>query len=415
MITNKQKEALHSAFYFLTEKEGGNQFLGTLLQELTVRFDGRVPTAAISYNKTFKRIEVMLNADFFMAFDTKERASILLHEVLHFLYDHLNRLPFLASNTSDEDKKMFNVAGDMAINQYLRYLPKTFTIGDKEYNTIDVAAWKLKDGTPFPKWKTMEEYYDLIKDNQEANKDKLRGQGSDGGEGEQQSFDVHDWDELSEEDKKDLLNETANILKRTVEKTNTDYSNLPGFIKDLIERINVNLNRLNYKQILQKTIKKHASCADRESTWTKPNKRYGVYAPGTKLAKIPKLDMYIDTSGSISHVELNAFLMVIDNFLKVGTRRCKIHLWHTEVYKSLDYKLGQRFDGTELESGGTCVEDTLSHIKKTSPNLSIVLTDGYFYQSSIKPKSELIWVISEGGNKDHPLVKLGKTIPLEHL
>jgi predicted metal-dependent peptidase len=74
-----------------------------------------------------------------------------------------------------------------------------------------------------------------------------------------------------------------------------------------------------------------------------------------------------------------------------------------------------RLKEQEIQAGGTDPLPTLELIKKTCPDLSIILTDGYYNGSQIKLSSDVIWIISEGGNKEHEYKHLGKTIPLEGL
>lgn len=40
----------------------------------------------------------------------------------------------------------------------------------------------------------------------------------------------------------------------------------------------------------------------------------------------------------------------------------------------------------------------------------------YYYENcNIKPTSEVIFIISKGGNENHPLKNIGRTIPLDKL
>lgn len=397
-----QKKALQSALYYFCNQQ---PFIGALLQELVIKYTPSVPTAGITYNKEQDQFEVYLNPTFFCEKTTEERVAILHHEILHMTNKHLFRLPFLTAK--EEDRQLYNIAGDMSINQYIPNLPK---------GCVDVKDWKQevpgktkKDKPteqPFPLLKSMEEYYELLKDNKKANEKNHQGY---------KPFDQHDWDQLDEETKKKMLAEAKKVLKRTIEKTSNTYSSVPDSIKDLLEEIETLSASLNYKQILKQVLKRTVSATDRESTWKRPNKRYGLAAPGTKIGMLPKLCMLADTSGSISHKELNEFLDIISNFLKVGARECTLCLWNTSVYLKKKYKLRDKVEADEVESGGTSIECVLTEIKKTNPNLAIVLTDGYYENSKIEITSEVLFIISKGGNVNHPLKHLGKTILLDNI
>jgi predicted metal-dependent peptidase len=220
---------------------------------------------------------------------------------------------------------------------------------------------------------------------------------------------------LSEEEKERMAREAEKLVKRTIEKTSYSHSNVPGYVNDFLTELESFLKKLNYKAILRAAIKKTVMSQDREHSWKRPNKRYGTFAPGTSLSHVPRINMYIDTSGSISHLELNEFLDVIDNFLKAGSKECKLVLWHTQPYYNKKYKLKQRVKVQDLQSGGTDPNPTLELIKKSNPDLSIILTDGFYDKTDVKVTSDLIWIISKTGNKDHLNKHLGKTIPLESI
>jgi len=124
--------------------------------------------------------------------------------------------------------------------------------------------------------------------------------------------------------------------------------------------------------------------------------------------------MYVDTSGSISYKELNEFLDVIDGFLKQGTKTCTLALWNTDIYYNKKYKVNSRITEREIMSGGTDPDPVLDHISKTKPELSIILTDGFYDRTRVNIKTkDIIWIISEGGQIQHPNAHLGKTIPMK--
>lgn len=448
------KEELQRCLYSIIRN---NPFVGALLQEMTFKFDNqRIPTAAIHYDTKTAKFELLLNTDYFMGIskaqdgtpavkNSDERTAILMHEILHFLHNHLFR--FQQMNVDPKDRMYWNIAADMAINQYIPHLPE---------GTIKVDSFKMANGSPFPKFKSMEEYYDLINSNREKDKTKgkdlsdgkgkpekdshgnpivdkngkpyengdgtpMQGTGNEGSNKDildkYEPFDDHDWDGLSDEEKERMIREMKNVLNRTIEKTSYSHSSVPGFVQDFLQEIESHLKKFNYKAILKEAIKKTAMAQDRENSWRRKNKRYGELAPGSTLSKIPKLDMFADTSGSISHRELNMFLDIIDGFLKQGTKTCTLNLWHTELYYTKKYKLKSRLEQKQIQSGGTDPDPVLDKIAKDQPELAIILTDGYYSAYRGNPKKlnglKIIWIISEGGNMDHANKGFGKTIPMK--
>lgn len=403
------KEALESTLYWLGQQPGGAYYAG-LLAEMNIRFDSRMPTAGLAYDLKKQEFSIILGRDFFCQLPLDQRIGVLSHEILHFTRGHTFRSK--ATEMGSQEQKIENIAMDIAINQYIKNLPE---------GCVDIKQFKTDKGEDFPTFKPWEEYYNLIKQNkstQEQIEKFMNGQGKDkhnivinedgspSGEGE---FDVS---KLSEEERKEMLKEAAKLFKRTQEKMVSGYDKIPQEVKDMLERIETEVKGLNYKKILKDTIKKTIAVADRENSWTRQNKRYGNYAPGSRCGRLPVVHFFIDTSGSISVRELNAFLAVVDEFLKVGSKKCEISFWHTSLYGTQKYRIGQRFDQSELQSGGTEVTPTLEYIKKHNIDLSIILTDGYFERSDVKVKGDVIWIISETGGMSHPNTHVGKTLPM---
>ncbi len=398
---------LQQALYYFTNE---NPFIGGLLQEMNFKPDYRLPTAALSYDKKRQAFEILINPPFFNKMSLDHRIGVLHHEILHFTNAHVFRLGMDTTNKEEHKKK--NIGADMAINQYIRSLPD---------GCVDVKFFQTDDGQPFPTFATAEVYIELLKDNPDAMKKaaqnmKDAGMQIKGDFGDGQTLDSHDWEALSDDEKKQMAEEMRKMIKRTMEKTSYDKTSLPDAIKDLIEEMTTFLNKMNYKQILMSAIKKSVSFTDRANTWKRPNKRYGVVAQGTTLAKLPELWELVDTSGSISVKELNEFLTVVDGFLKAGSRKCMIGFWHTSMYKLKKYKLGNKIKQEEIESGGTDMTDTVEKVNKGKPDLAIILTDGY-YGTTVNPEVETIIVISENGTMDHPLKHhpMVKTISMKGL
>lgn len=400
-----KKEIVEAAFYDLLDKQA---FYGGLLQEIDVQFVEYIPSAALKYDKQKFKFSILINYDWFKQWTRPQRLGILFHEVLHFTHKHITRA--MAINvTKPEEFKLANIAQDIAINQFISDLPP---------NCVKVEMFKKIDGTPFPLKETFEVYYKLLKEGREqeqnGGKDPNKEILDKFMQGEVTLVDTHLDEELTEEEQKAMLEEIGKTIERTVEKTQYGKDRIPAHVKDLLQEIETQIRGINYKKILREVIKRKASSSNRTNTWNRPSKRYGNLSPGTANDKLPELNIFVDTSGSISHTEINEFLQVIDGFLAAGSRKCKIGLWHTSLYHVQKYKKGEDFNKMPIESGGTEVTEVLKYIQKNQPNLAIILTDGCYYsQLNSKIYSDVIWVISKTGSKEHSLSKvIGKTIQM---
>jgi len=200
------------------------------------------------------------------------------------------------------------------------------------------------------------------------------------GKGKPRQFDVHDWHANTEE--VDVLNATEDLVKRAMVKQGLSYCDLPGSIKELLDSISSRKSELNYRALILSAIKRSASGHDREHSWTRRSRRFGNKAPGTREGALPKLSLFLDTSGSISVEELCNFLDIVDEFLKVGSRKCELNLFSDNNYYTDKYKLADRAMQEKIKKsvsmGGTCLESSLKRILETKPNLSIIITDGCY-------------------------------------
>lgn len=381
-------------------------FYGFVLQCLDIKFKNDIATAGIYFDKNINKFNIIINPAFFCNLPIDNRIAILHHEILHFTHNHLVRINL--TNASHEEKILYNLAMDMAINQYIKNLPE---------ECVSVKDWKLDDTTPFPLERSAEEYYELIKKTTTQN--RAKGEGTkinDSVYDKVKPFDEHDWQKLSEEEKQQALTQVKQVFERSIEKTEQQLGkakNVPDHIREQLKLLDIQMKKFNAKTILKNAVKRTVTSFDRDSSWNRRNKRYGNLAPGSKCKDLPKLNIYCDTSGSISVNELNQFMKVIDSFTQAGASKISLVFWHDNIYNITKHSKNKKIEYTE--SGGTNIACVLQHIQKNTPNLSIILTDGFFSHENYKLKSEVIFIISKGGNKDHPLTECGKTISLEEV
>jgi predicted metal-dependent peptidase len=295
-----------------------------------------------------------------------------------------------------------------------------------------IENFRDKNKKPFPKNATTETYYRLLMDDGEVKREKgNKGDGkgeeeSDGSgngqgktewvkvndlikQGEKVEFDSHEW---TETEIKERLEASRDLLKRAMQKASMSHTKVPLEISEALQEINRKIGKLDYKAILLNTLKKSMPSRTTRKSWLRPNRRLGDIAPATVKAVMPKIEVLIDTSGSISIEEANEFLKIVDNFLNVGVERADIHLFHTHTYHSQRVKKKAKVARESFQSGGTDLTDSFTKVTKSKPDLVIVLTDGQWSmpQVDVKKLPELVFVISKEGTVDHPMKKIGRTV-----
>jgi predicted metal-dependent peptidase len=443
------KQCLNTGIYDVSRS---HVFIAGVLQCLNMDFTYMMPTAGIGYNPDQKRWDLHINPYFFcIKLNQAQRKAVLIHEIYHVLNKHPFRVPFLKINASK--RQLMNIAADMAINQTIKDLPSGCpqcppvesgqpcanpTCPGRCINVNDYYDEDEKTGkrSPWPTMQAMEIYYeklltkfkDMVKGDGEGQCEHCDGTGEDpnapgqpcpecGGDGQKKGkgipreFDSHKWD--GNGDETEMLEATDELVKRAMVKQSLSYDQLPGFIKDLLDDIKARKAELNYRGIILAALKRHASGHERKSTWARKSKRYGELAPGTRVGDLPRLRLYLDSSGSISTEELNEFLGIVDEFLKVGSRKCEIAFFHTDLYHKQPYKLGERFDRKKVQSGGTDLTGVFEDIVKNPCDLNLVITDGCYsdvnFEAMLRPNQKLsqtLFIISRQGTADHPIKRL---------
>lgn len=470
---------LESSIFSLTMSA---PFWGGMLQNIDIYPSYAINTLGVGYDVSGAKYVMYVNPLYFcVLLNKKQRIAVLLHELHHLVHGHLKRFNF--KNLNQEEAMLRNVAADLAINQlildlpdgcdYCRDKPLDFKCPN---NKCPGSAMQLKmfsyEGKPFPKNLTADQYYDLLKklprqqsqsnnfdhNNQSSSssssnkKDKQSSSGQEKdtessldknrskqekidsinnrNKSKMSSIDDHDVSKAAKEQNKEIdnvdeqMSDSLNdLIKRTMIKSNIGYDNLPSSVKEVFEKIQTEKASINFKKILLQAIKRNASGVDDVHDWSRLSRRYDSLAPGIRDGELPKLHIYVDTSGSISVQELSEFLDIIDGFIKVGHRRCYISFFHTSVYKTIKYTRGQRFNKHDIEYGGTDLKDVMIDIIKKQPDLSIILTDGDYSsvsKSDLKLRHgqkipEILFIISRSSTvkpEDNPLSSYGKTIKI---
>lgn len=425
---DKAYKALQSALARLQSVE---PFYYAILSVLDIRFDenDELPeensSMGININSE-PNFELVINPEFFLGLASiTERVAMLKHELLHIANGHVS---IMKNCILDEDRFMkLNLAQDLAINQYITGLPQGLG--------VDIAKFKYKvigkEGEgfkPFPALASWEVYYELLtSDKVQVNyipkgKGKSEKLDMSSGNGDK-TIDTHEmWKEglsKSSSSSEELLKKTEQLIERAKQKTSCSYDSLPDGIKDFLKYSKAKREELNYKNILMKALKKSLAGGERKYTWERPNKRYGEFAQGNKSNDTPMLKQFIDTSGSISVNEMNSFTSIIYELVKVTGCKSKVNLFHTSIYKELDFGRSSKIDRDNIESGGTDLECVIENIIKTKPDLSVILTDGYYdnvrYESMLKYGDKMppiVFIITKEGTVDHPLKRLGTTIKI---
>lgn len=395
--------------------------IGYILQCMNIRQSEHLPTAGVNYDKKTKKFNLYFNAKFMESLKNLEQQAVLIHEIDHILHGHV----FM--NIKKEDMKLWNMAMDLVINQGNTHIPDM---------ALKIEKFRHKDGTLFEANKAAEYYYYSLKTNgaeMQMPKDQGEGQGE-GQDGENQgspqegqdegkwvkvsdylkdreqgTFDSHDWDDMSETDKKEVLDALKDVLK-TARKKTQDYGKGARAIDEKLEAINKDIKSLDYKQVIRTALKRSLPAANFARSYTRPNRRLGVKSAGKVVEILPKITFLMDTSGSIDIEQANEFLSVVDEFMGIVSK-AELHFFHTATYKTMKVTKGTRIKQADIESGGTDLTHSFEKIIKERADLVVVLTDGYFAMPEVNTNKlpKTVFILNKEGNTDHPMAAKCKT------
>lgn len=328
---------------------------------------------------------LFFNPEFFMGLTAEERIFLILHEVMHNVYNHGIRLGF-------RDHKTWNEAADYVINGEL----------------IDRGFTMPKDGlhnTSYDGWSADEVYEDLIKNKDKGgsnnpspwpdlqappDSDGAGGNDSASGNGNSNGGIPQPSAQEVEDHNKDLLTQATQASKMGGDKAGTVPGSLERILDDML------YPKLPWNQILAKYL---FSLNKNDYSWRKPNRRFisqGIIMPSLHSEGIGRIDFAIDTSGSVSKSDFDRFIseigyvfktfnpteigvMQFDSILQSNDKCCSV-----QDFMKLEFKGG----------GGTQIEPVLEAYKTSKSKALIILTDGYLHQSiDIDPKKPVVWCV----------------------
>lgn len=344
------------------------------------KIDDSIPTACTNGR------DVIYGRGFVDSLTDQELAAVVLHENLHKCYQHA----YLWKHLWKEDARLANMAADYVINLEILDLSK------KHHDLLQLPQCGLVD----------EQYRGM--DTGEVYR-RLKDQGEDGGGGE--GFDVHNFDELSEEEQQQVGAEIDQAIRQgalLAGKMGGEESRLLG---------ELTAPKIDWREQLREFMSAVSQGHD-DSTWRRPNRRWlgeDLYMPSSISESMGSLVVGIDTSGSVTGEMVSAFLSEVVGICQ-NVKPEVLHLIECDAtiqsHKVFDQgSLDQLGAITELHGGGgTDMRVIFRHIAQQNikPEAIVILTDGYTPFPEELPCPTL-WVITER----YIQAPVGTTIHLE--
>jgi predicted metal-dependent peptidase len=350
-------------------------FYGLFLIGINKEFSDRIPTAGVS--KHGIGMQLTINPEFYTNLSLSHRVGLIKHELLHIAFGHLLMRDLYS------DFKLFNIAADLEINQYIDSdkLPE----GGLLLSSFPELNLPIKAGTKV--------YYNLLEkaeeDGTSSSLDNLMDKMD--GETEYDHATWADFDDLSEPDKKLMQKQVEHQLKDAAETTMKKQGNIPGECKELIDRLfHVEPAKFDWKQYLRRFVG-NSSIVYTRKLRRKYNKRYAEN-PGLKIKFKNHILVGIDTSGSVNTDELKEFYNELHHMSKTGH---KITIAQCDTSLNSVKEFNPKKDWEIVGRGGTSFQPVIDHFNELKGTYTalIYLTDGEASPPRNCPANTL-WVLS---------------------
>ena len=381
-------------------------FFGNMATRLQIlAADDWLPTAAVDGRNLY------YNTQFFDAMNNKEIEFVIAHEILHMVFDHLER-------RGDRNPMLYNIAADYKVNNLL----VRDRIGEKP-SIVDCFQDFKYDAD------TSEEIYDkLFEQAKEAGKelqellDQLDKEGemldehldsedadgeADGDNGEDKDSNGHGTSSKRPKYSKEELKKIKDEIKENVLSSAqaAGAGNTPAGVQRMIQELTE--PKMNWREILQQQIQ---SIIKSDYTFMRPSRKgwhTGAVLPGMNFDETIDVCVCIDMSGSIGSTQAKIFLSEVKGIMD-QYKDYKIKLWcfDTAVYNEQDFTADGGEDLTDYEvygGGGTDFMVNWTYMKENDiqPKKFIMFTDGYAWDSWGDPDyCETVFVIHSNADKN---------------
>jgi predicted metal-dependent peptidase len=390
-VDNQARERLITARIGLLLR---HSFFGNLATRLElVNADEWCPTAATDGKRFY------YNARFIMMLRKKEVEFLVGHEVLHVVYDHMDR-------RGDRDPQLWNIADDYCVNADL----KRHNVG--EFITTVPCLYNYKyENMP------AEQVYDDLYENAEfIDVDQLLeqmldehmdgdGEGAGGDEDGEGGKEGKGPVKMSQAEKDELKQEIKEAILSAAE--GVEAGNLPKGVERMIKDMTAPV--MDWNELIQSNV---TSSFSNDYSFMKPNRRgwhMDAILPGMTPGEEIEADVFIDLSGSIGYEQGSTFLSEVGGMMsQFDGYKLRVHCFDTAVYNTKEYSSDNMEDIEQYEmygGGGTDFDCIFNHLKEEGrvPKLLIVFTDGYPFGSwGDEDYCDTTWIIHGDPNPNPP-------------
>ena len=382
-------------------------FFAALSRRMDKRASNAIPTAGVTVTEEGK-LQMVYNPKFFAPLSDEARKDILKHEFYHIVFQHVTGGRFLSfRDMAPNERKIHNIAMDLAINGNLPHLPEGACFpGKGPFEHLEPH-------------KTAEHY---LRELRKMQKDPPEGEGNgqgQGGEGQpgegqpgqgngnpldgMDSFDDHSgWDDVDDQTKQIAEERIKEFVKDAVEEANSSsrgWGSVPADCrKEIIASIST---KVDWRKVLRYFVKQSQK-ANKRSTVRKINKRYPYQHPGKKATRTAKIAVAIDQSGSVSEAMLTAFFAELNTLAKIADFTVIPFDTRVDPEKNWVWKKGQSRKTERTMYGGTCFNAPTKFVNETGGFDGLIICTDMEAPKPVRCSVQRMWITDEyHGNRPY--------------
>ena len=381
-------------------------FFAALSRRMDKRATTAIPTAGVTVTKEGK-LQMVYNPKFFAPLSDAAQKDILKHEFYHIVFQHVTGGRFLSfRDMSQSERKIHNIAMDLAINGHLPNLPEGACFPGKG---------------PFAHlepYKSAEHYLRELRKMQKEGDGEGEGEGegeggTPGGQGGGQgqgnpldgmdSFDDHSgWDEMDDQTKQIAEERVKEFIKDAVEEANTSSRGWGSVPSDCRKEIIASIStKVDWRKVLRYFVKQSQK-ANKRSTVRKINKRYPYMHPGKKATRTAKIAIAIDQSGSVSDDMLQSFFAELNSLAKIAEFTVIPFDTRVDPDKNFVWKKGMSRKRERTMHGGTCFDAPTKFVNETGGFDGLIVCTDMEAPKPVRCNVQRLWITDEyHGNRPY--------------
>ena len=327
-----------------------------------IRVERGVPTAYTNFR------DIVIGYEYVETLTDAEIRGLFIHELYHVAYMHMPNYLWMTKI----NPKLANMVWDYRINGQIvaenrvdgfAKLPDGALYDSKYDGMLEGEIWKL-----------------LYEEEEEGGAGGVPSEG----QGSMDEHDVEAFEELSEEEQRELSNDIQEAIRQGLLAAEKAGKGGNKTLEELVEVV------IPWEDIIQEWFVDTCSGGE-DGTFRVPNRKYmpiNIIRPSRIQDKLDDIVLAIDTSGSVASEQLTKFMSVVRNIIEtLAINNVHVIYWDTEVrshevYGETAIPLSELVNTTKPKGGGgtdvTCVHKYIEQNNIQAEGV-VVLTDGHLW------------------------------------